>query len=661
MKSTPLINNFTSGEWSPLLEGRSDLEQYAHSAGGIENILVLPYGGVTKIPGTRFVAETKESKGEGSSTEKVRLIPFEFNVTQAYILEFGDLYIRFYMDHGQIEAAGSPYTKTTTYLEADLLYLHFVQEADIMYIVYSSYPPKKLSRTAHNNWTLTDYIPYKGPLLPLNTDTASTIAPSADSGPGITLTATKDIFNTLHQGNFVWRVKGGYVKIVGFTDSKHVTADVMYGGNLGTGPGATDDWAEAAWSAYRGYPGTVTLYEQRLFFGYTPHQPQTIWGSVSGDYENMLIGAEASDALIYTLATSQVIRWIFGDLLLFVGTSGGVFNISSGDVSYPLTPTNVVVRKHTNFGCNTISPVKMGNYLYYVQRNNLTLREYAYEFSKDAFLAHDTTLLAEHILKPEVKEIAYQQSPYNLLYCVRSDGEVSIFTRNLIQEVMGWARISGSGKVESAAVIPRATGGDEVWFVFNRTVDGETKRYIEYLEEFSFASLEDAFFVRSGLSHSGSPISTIEGLGHLEGEEVTILGDGAVFPNETVVGGEITISVACSKIHVGLPYEVSLKLQQLEFGSVLGTAQAKIQRIARLGIKFYRSLGCSFGTKDRKDILPFRSTGMKMDEPPDLFTGSKIITFPKGYGREIKILVWQNQPLPLTILSMVAFGETYES
>jgi hypothetical protein len=435
----------------------------------------------------------------------------------------------------------------------------------------------------------------------------------------------------------------------------------MYGGDLGTGPGATDDWAEAAWSAYRGYPGFVTLYEQRLCFAYTSHQPQTVWGSASGDYELMLMGAEAADALIYTLATSQVIRWIFGDLLLFVGTSGGVFHISSGDPAYPLTPTNVVVRKHTNFGCNTILPVKMGNYLYYIQRNNLTLREYTYEYTRDTFLAHDATLLSEHVLKPSVTYIAYQQSPYNLLYCVRSDGEVGIFTRNLIQEVLGWARLSGSGKAESVAVIPRATGGDEVWFVFNRIVGGETKRYVEYLEEFSFSSLEDAFFVRSGLSYSGVPISTISGLSHLEGEEVTILGDGAPFPNQTVSGGGVTISGACAKIHIGLPYETKLLLQKLEFGSVLGTAQAKVQRISQLAIKFYKSMGCFFGTEKKKEVLPFRSMSMKMDNPPDLFTGNRSMTFPVGYGRDIKILIYQNQPLPLTILSIVAFGETHEA
>jgi len=653
MKATPLLNNFTSGEWSPLLKGRSDLEQYAHSAELLQNLVVLPYGGITKIPGTRYVAEVK------NSAKKVRLIPFEFSVTQAYVLEFGEEYIRFYMDHGKIMGNGSPYEISSPYDEADLPYLQFVQEADVMFITHPDYPPKKLSRYAHDNWTLTDYIPIKGPLLTTNSDTASTITPSADTGASITLTATKDLFYDGHIGNFVWRIKDGYVKITAVASTKSATADVMYGGNLNTGPGATDDWAEAAWG-YRGYPASVTFYEQRLFFGYTAHQPKTIWGSESGENDVMLIGTEASSALIYTLAAANVIRWLFGDIMLFVGTSGGVFNISSGDSSIPLTPTNVVVRRHTNFGCNHMPPVKMGNYLYYIQRDGKHLREYAYEFSKDTYLSTDATILAEHILGEGVVDFAYQQSPYNLLFCTREDGQIAIFTRNLLQEVMGWGRFVSSGEVESLAVISLSSGGNELWLVTKRTINGSTKRYVEYMEQFTFEDQEDAFFVESGLSYEGAPTTTVSGLGHLEAEEVAILGDGAVFPNKTVTSGEIVIETACSEIHVGLPYIVKGILPKLEFGSAQGTAQGKVQRINKLAVLFHRSLGCSVGTEDKKDIIPFRSTSMKMDQPPDLYTGERSLTFPKGYGKDIKILIYQDQPLPLTVLSIVAFGETYE-
>jgi hypothetical protein len=843
MKATPLINDFTSGEWSPLLEGRSDLEQYSRSAGAIENLLVLPYGGVTKIPGTHFVAEVKDN------TKKVRLIPFEFNVLQAYMLEFGNQYIRFYMNHEQIVhtldsvgvwdngieyvpwdyvknnsniyrcilthtdqeppnttywIATNIYEIESSYLEEDLPEIKFVQSADVMFLVHSKYVPKKLSRLEHSSWTLEDYVPYGVPfdlrlLLYFNGENGATVFPEAARGHGFTAVGTAQVstankkwgtgsllldgnsdgiispdsgdwdvvrsntenrtihlwvkhvdhageeyYIEHHQGtSYNWHLRhlhgsglqfrvrsvGAIILSTSFggeitdTDWHHValvkvgskygvyldgqqvgytedSSTALFSGNLVVGYyGAGGNWLNGnideiqIWNSniFKGspkpdnsdtitvpteeqvvnpfasennYPACVALFEQRLILAATNNKPHSFWASKSGDYEEMSLGVNDGDALMYTLASNQtnVIRWIFGDILLFAGTSGGVFNISSGDVAYPLTPTNIAVRKHTNFGCNTIMPVKMGNFLCYIQRNNLTLREYSYEYTKDSFLSLDITLLAEHILKTGVVDIAYQQSPYNLLYCIKSDGEIAVFTRNLIQQVMGWTRLPDLGKAESVGVISRATGGDEVWFVFNRTVGGETKRFIEYLDQFSFESLADAFFVRSGLSYSGGPVSTMEGLDHLIGEEVTILGDGAVFPKKTVnEEGKVSLSTACSKIHAGLSYPVKLRLQKLESGSVLGTAQGKIQRISQLAIKFYRSLGCFFGTEDKKDVLPFRSTGMDMDAPPDLFTGTKKVVFPKGYGKDIKVEIYQDQPLPLTILSIVPFSETHES
>lgn len=1025
MKATPLINNFTSGEWSPLLEGRSDLEQYSHSAKKIENILVMPYGGVTKIPGTRYVAEVK------NSAKKVRLIPFEFNVSQAYMLEFGNEYIRFYMNQGQLVSVdsatklllhgdgldgsknivdsgytghtvtangncqidtswsefgtgsilfpggvgdyvsipdhadwfagagrftfdcwvkhnvlptssemhyffcqyldathwagfsllyttglgytlgfaiydgiqivnvakscsppiigtpyhlalirgwggnvndyaicvngkilgtpetddsawpdysgasmylgwkgtaaemlranldevrwslgearweanfspptieypqaqgGTPYEIASPYLEAHLPQIQFVQEADVMYLVHPSYNPKKLSRAEHTSWSLEDYIPEGVPdelisLLHFNgEDTSTEITDETGNhvytaqgtaqidtawkkwGSGsLLLNGTTDYVTapdhadwdfvksavgdrTIHfwikhddhvgseyyishgasatarwylrhlhgsglnffayTGMAQW-IDTGYGAEITDTNEHHIalikrgneygiyldgaqtayaisnnTADTTGALHIGVdAQGVTQffdghmdelhNWKENIFNAHpmsdlsdtievptgehaanpfgsaNNYPSAVTFFEQRLVFAGTNNKPQTFWASASGNYESMIMGSEDDDAMEFTIASPQVdvIRWVYGDVFLFAGTSGGVYNIGSGSPTIPLTPTNIAVRKHTNFGCNGIPPVKMGNYLYYVQRNNLNLREYVYEYTRETYRATDATLLAEHVLKPKVIATAYQQSPYNLLYCVRSDGEVAIFTRNLIQEVMGWARLSDSGEVESVAVIPRAIGGDEVWFAFKRG----TKRYVEYLEDFSFDALEDAFFVRSGLSYSGAPITVVSGLDHLNGEEVTILGDGAVFPNQTVTSNEITLSKACSKIQVGLPYEVKLILQKLEYGTALGTAQGKVQRISRLAVKFYRTLGCSIGVEGKKDILSFRSTGMEMDGPPDLFTGDKVMTFPKGYDRNINILVWQNEPLPLTLLSMVAFGETHEA
>ena len=78
-KASPTFSNFTAGELSPKLDGRTELSKYFNGAKQLQNFLVVPQGGATRRPGTEFIAETK------ASANAARLIPFEFNVTQAYV------------------------------------------------------------------------------------------------------------------------------------------------------------------------------------------------------------------------------------------------------------------------------------------------------------------------------------------------------------------------------------------------------------------------------------------------------------------------------------------------------------------------------------------------------------------------------------------------
>ena len=100
----PFQTNFTSGEISPKLFGQVDFKKYNNAVETMENMTVFPQGGAERRYGSRFVCEVK------NSANVTRLVPFEFNIEQSYILEFGNLYIRFYKDNGQITEA----TKTIT-------------------------------------------------------------------------------------------------------------------------------------------------------------------------------------------------------------------------------------------------------------------------------------------------------------------------------------------------------------------------------------------------------------------------------------------------------------------------------------------------------------------------------------------------------------------
>lgn len=196
--------NFTAGEFSPKLYGRADIAKYSNGARIVENLITTVEGGVERRPGTYFINEV------ANSNFKTRLIPFEFSTEQAYILEFGNEYIRFYKNYERIEVSGIPYELTNSpYQTADLFDIKYIQDSDVMYLTHPDYYPRKLSRTGTVSgsdyvWTLelVDFI--DGPYLDEN-DTDTTITPSEKTG-SITLAASADLFDPYHVGSF-WRIK----------------------------------------------------------------------------------------------------------------------------------------------------------------------------------------------------------------------------------------------------------------------------------------------------------------------------------------------------------------------------------------------------------------------------------------------------------------------
>jgi len=197
MGITSILNSFNAGELSPYLEGRTDLEKYYSGVKLLENFLVMSYGGVTRRPGSAYIGPVKDS------ALAVRVIPFEYSITQPYIIEMGNLYMRFYRDGARIESGGSPVQVTTPYLAADLFEIQFIQSADIMYLVHPEYAPRELTRTSHTSWTLTAIEFIRGPFLDDNT-TDTTIEPNATTGT-IDLEASEDIWNANHVGA-LWKI-----------------------------------------------------------------------------------------------------------------------------------------------------------------------------------------------------------------------------------------------------------------------------------------------------------------------------------------------------------------------------------------------------------------------------------------------------------------------
>jgi len=148
MKTSQILTCFNGGVFSPRLNGRVDIAKYYNACRTLLNMIVFPHGGASRRFGTVFVAETK------SSATIARIIPFQFNVEQAYILEFGQEYIRFFMNNGQIVSGTTPYEIASPYATAVLSGLQYAQNADTMRIVNAAHYPTILTRTGHTAWTL---------------------------------------------------------------------------------------------------------------------------------------------------------------------------------------------------------------------------------------------------------------------------------------------------------------------------------------------------------------------------------------------------------------------------------------------------------------------------------------------------------------------------
>ena len=437
------IPSFTAGEMSDSMQGRTDFAKYFSAASRIENFVVLPHGPITRRPGTYFVSEVK------TSSAKTRLIPFSFSTEQTYVLEFGNQYIRFYKDDGQITSSGSAYEISTPYTTAQLFDLKFAQSADVMYICNENHPVKKLSRTGHTSWTLADVDFTDGPYLDSNTS-STTMTPSGTSG-SITITASSSTFVSTDVNRFI-NFSNGYAKITAFTSATVVSATVE---NNFDNTNAVTDWKLGAFSTTTGHPRCVSFFEQRLVFAGTSNQPQTMFFSKSGDYENMTSGTNDDDAMIYTIASNQVnaIQALKATRTLIVMTTGGEYAVSSGASQDAITPTNINIRKQSNYGSSGVDALSIGNATIFLQRARRKIRELAYNFDTDGYTAPDLTILADHISESGLTDMSYQQEPYSVVWAVRADGQIAGLTYNRLENVVAWHRHILGGKSDTGKTV----------------------------------------------------------------------------------------------------------------------------------------------------------------------------------------------------------------
>lgn len=249
--------------------------------------------------------------------------------------------------------------------------------------------------------------------------------------------------------------------------------------------------------------------------------------------------------------------------------------------------------------------------------------------------------------------MAYAKAPLPVVWFVSTSGRLLGLTYVPEQQIGAWHWHDTDGVFESCTVV--AEGQEDVLYcVVRRTINGQSKRYVERLHTRQFTAQADAFFVDCGLTYSGAPATTISGLGHLEGKTVSILADGAVHPQRVVTGGAVTLDQAAATVQIGLP--ISADLQTLPVAAQIDGSfgQGRYKNVNKAWLRVYRSSGIFVGPDASRLTEAKQRTTEPYGSPPALKSEEIQVMLTPAWADSGQVFVRQSDPLPLTVVSLTA-------
>ena len=661
-KTYTLQTAFNAGVLDTRLSARVDVKQYYNGMAQGENILCLPQGGVRRRPGMEMIAYNTDYK---------RVIPFVFNVDQAYLLIFEENQIHVYRDDV------FKVTVATTYTEAELMDIRFTQSADTMIIVHENHAPALLQRLGSDtSWGLSnisfDYIPQydfndassptptseiqrivfttvgAGTPFKLNLegiDTENISYQDSAAGAADIEDALLDLVNTPNTGITVTRAAANTFDVT-FANEAAKNWNQMTGRVTDASPGTlavttTQNGvprSEDTWSATRGWPKTVTIHEGRLYFGGSSQRPITFWGSRVNDFFNFDLGKSRDDqALDVTLDVDQFdeIRAIFSNRHLQIFTAGAEFYIDKS----PITPENIAARRQTGFGAAFIQPKVIDGATIYLQRTGRSLREFVYDFAEDAYLSQTASLLAPELLVTPIDmavSVGTDTEDANYVYVVNSDGTMAVFNTLRSQDVAGWSYWTTNGEVQNICRLV-----DDIYVTVKRTLNGN----VYYCAE----KLNDDSLLDSAVLYTSPGTDVLSGVLHLDDVECKIIADGSVLQNATPSGNTVTIErAATDSAQVGLGFTPIIQTMPIEKDIGPGYNLAGEKRIVKAMVYMQGTSNLNV----QGELLPFRNFGVGvLDAPPQQFTGKKEV-YLLGWSKTAQLTITQDEPGPMTILGL---------
>ena len=675
-------SNLNRGQLDPRLIGRVDLDSYYNGVREATNTRTTPQGGMEKRPGQLFVDTTEIN---------ARLENFSFSSEQQFLLVFTANSLKIYKDNVLQDTVG------TTISTADQLRdFDYIQSADTGIVVHPDLEPLQIVRNSDTNWTV-----FTAPLLNIPqfdyNDASSPTPVSEIQNMAFANFTTGDRFTLSLEGAITDEIT--YSEVLGVVQTDTINEIVKQLTNLPNTPStgisgiqgagtsvditfanaAAKDWdnmiptitfdnsgsdnaitvtetqkgsarAEDVWSNTRGWPVTCSFHEGRLYFGGSKSRPATLWGSVVNDFFNFDKGTALDDQGVEaTLDTDQVnaIQATYSNRSLQIFTSGQEFYIRDS----PVTPSNIAVIPQSNLGSKRIRPVTLDGVTVYIQRSGRSVNQFVFINEIQSNQANSITTAIPELIDNPRKLAVFRGSintDANYIYILNTNGELTVFNTLNIENVRGFTRwtIFGQGsqpqstlnKLESIAVVD-----DKLYMVASRQVGGSTVYYIEQ---------EDPdLFVDSAVKQASG--TTITGLSHLNGETVEAVSgtsdDGYTFLGEfEVSGGQIEIPSGFENIQAGLGWRPTIQTMPLNVDLGAGPNQYQRKKIQRIGLQIFETLGTIVnGVRFPQS----KETGVNQFDPAVPITG-QFRKYVLGYSLDASVTITQEEPLPMTILSI---------
>ena len=429
----------------------------------------------------------------------------------------------------------------------------------------------------------------------------------------------------------------------------------------------TISWQENAFSINQGYPRAVAVLDNRLVFAGTKKKPLGFFYSALNDFSTFPSFNTQADSPFFVEAVAEdqsPIQWITTQRELFVGTGSAEGTLRGRKQDEAQSAENLpVVRWSDSIGSAQRPTLQVRDGLLILQRGRTVLNMLSYSLEKDGYTGEEVTLLCPHLFSSGIQQMAHIREPYSGAFTVQGDGTMCHMVYEPKLEVTGWSKYTTQdGEFESVAVLPSSgnegSDEDEVWCVVKRTLNGVTRRHIEHFTVGNPArqqanDADNLWYLDAAVKTTGSGLTTITGLDHLEGETVCVLADG-IKGSYIVSGNQITLSVPADTVIVGLPITSEFEPFDLEVQFKGGDTYGKRKQLYDSKLMVWRSLGGSIAHdgQDYQDLI-YHTAGETVDESVPLKDGWIEVFHESSYARQKYWRIKHDEPHPFTLQAVI--------